>query len=320
MIREETTRNFRWRGHASSEGGPLLVADLDAYLAWRGGDEVWDDSATFRVHYYGPLVAKLPPLFQPRGADQWHQYQCVTGIDAARTLVRDLRAAAGRLEPDLVMREQKAMTPAQLRTMAAGEVEEWLVAWRDHMEQGADFYVGNERVLHVDAKPDTDYARACEALEGDAAMVTFGPGGSSQGLVWEIEGAGTADIAQGRDSFLLMRSWVDSEGKFQGAARDCALRSTADEQEVATVTFPSGRVAVVWAPVSSSDVTASRSGPIAVPLREAPDTVEPVQLDQPGIVGVGLLLHVTPGTYRVMCGTHEDEEWDCRWARFIGAL
>jgi hypothetical protein len=319
MTREETTRDYGWCGHASSEGGPLLVADLDAYVAWRGSDELWDDSATFRVHYYGPLVAKLPPLFQPRGADQWHQYQCVAGIDAARTYVRDLRAAAEQLEPELAMREQKTMTPAQLRTMAAGKLDDWLVAWRDHMEQGADFYAGNERVLHVDAKPDTDYARACEALKGDAAVVTFEPGGSSRGLVWELEGAGTADIAQGRASFLVMRSWLDSEGKFEDAARDCALRSTDEEQEIAAVTFPSGRVAIVWAPVSSSDVTATTSTSVAVPLREVANTSEAVQLNQPGIVGVGLLLHVTPGTYRVTCGTHEDDEWSCRWARFVAA-
>jgi hypothetical protein len=317
MTRGERKRDYWWCGHASSEGGPFLVADLDAYVAWHGGEELWDDAATFRVHYYGPVVARLPPLFQPRGANQWHQYKCVAGIEAARTYVRDLRAAAERLEPSLAMREQKTMTPEQVRTMTAGHLEEWLGAWRDHTERGADFYSANERMLHVEAKPDTDYARACEALEGDAAVVTFGPGGSSHGLVWELEGAGTADVAQGSDSFLLMRSWVDGDGKFENAARDCALRSTDQEQEVATAAFPSGRVAIVWAPVASSDITARTATSAAVPLTESSDMSPPLQLNQPGINGVGLLLRVTPGTYRVLCGAHEDDEWACRWARFV---
>jgi hypothetical protein len=288
-------------------------------MAWRGSDEIWDDAATFRVHYYGPLVAKLPSSFQPRGASEWHQHRCVAGIEAARTYVRELRAAAERLEPALTMREQKTMTPEQIRTMAAGKVEDWLVAWRDHMEHGVDFYAGKERVLHVDAAPDSDYARACEALEEDAAVVTFGPGGSCRGLVWELEGAGTADIAQGRDGFLLMRSRIDEEGKFESTARDWALRSTDEEEEVAAASFPSGCVAVVWAPVAASDVTAKTSASVAIPLREAAHLQPPLQLAQPGIAGVGLLLRVTPGTYRVMCGAHEDDEWSCRWARFVAA-
>ncbi len=314
MTQEETGRAYRWRGDASSEGGPLLIADLEAYLAWRGGDELWDDAATFRVHYYGPLVARLPPLFQPRGAAEWHQHQCVAGIEAARTYVRDLRAAAAQLEPGLAMREQRAMTTAQLMTKAASKLEDWLVAWRDHKEQGADFYAGKDRVLHVDVKPDTDYARACEGL-GDVAVATFGPGGSCRGLVWQLEGPGTAYIAQGPGSFLLMRSWLDDDGKFEGAARDWALSAT-DEEEVAALTIPSGRVAIVWAPVSAFDVTVGASSD-AVPLREAAATSEAVQLDQPGLDGIGWLLRVTPGTYRVTCGSHKDDPWRCRWARFV---
>jgi hypothetical protein len=212
---------YIWYGHASSEGGPVLIADLREYPAWGGAEERWTDDAAYRVHFYGPLVAKLPSRLQPSGEGQWHHDAVVQGAHAARDYADALCAAAETLEPTLVARRQERMDPATLMSKAGAALgaaadspamQAWLSSWRDHMEAGTDYYAGDERVLHIDAKPDTDYARACEALEGDSAIVRYGPSGASRGVVWELEGPGIARVAIGRDGFLLMRSWLDEDG------------------------------------------------------------------------------------------------------------
>jgi hypothetical protein len=73
-------------------------------------------------------------------------------------------------------------------------------------------------------------------------------------------------------------------------------------------------VAIVWAPIAPSDVAESTD--LRAVLRAAADLHPPVQLNQRGMLGIGTLVRVAPGTYRVACGAHEEEDWSCRWARF----
>ncbi|HEY3495673.1 MAG TPA: hypothetical protein VGK73_13340 [Polyangiaceae bacterium] len=201
------TRNYVWSGRASSEGGPILVADADAYGHWSGAKATWSNDGPYRVHYYGPLVERLPAKLQPSGADEWHQYAVCSGIEAARAYVAELRAEAQRLEPKLAAREQSAMSTdeiaAKARAASTSEsaMNDWLTSWRDHMEQGVDLLLGDERLLHVDASPETDYAKACEALTGDVAFVKVG---QASGVVWETAGPGTADIGREKDGFVLL--------------------------------------------------------------------------------------------------------------------
>src|SRR4026209_1410740 len=132
------TRRYLWSGHASSEGGPVIVADVDGYVAWRGAHEDWSDDATYRVHYYGPLIAKLAAQFQPSGSEEWHQYKVVTTSAAAHAFIKELRAEAEGLAPNLTIREQKQMEIAELLAKAraegggGGSIKDWLAAWRDH--------------------------------------------------------------------------------------------------------------------------------------------------------------------------------------------
>ena len=293
----------------------MLVADLDAYPHWRGGEERWTEDAAYRVHYYGPLIAKLPARFQPSGAGRWHQYYVAPTSAAAKAFIDELRAEAERLAPGLTKREQKQMAMGQLLAKAReaadpAKLDNWLSAWRDHIEGGADFYAGDERVLHIDAKPDTDYARACENLD-DVASV---PLGDVTGLVWSLQGPGTARVGCGKDGFVLLRTWLDDEGRRERDARKLVYETT-DEADAGTIAFASGRVAIVWAPVAAADLVALGAN-VAASLRAAADLNPPVQLNLRAILGVGTLVRVPPGDYRATYGAHKADDWSCRWLRF----
>ena len=309
--------HYMWYGHASSEGGPVIVADVESYAAWGGAEEDWSEDAVYRVHWYGPLIARLPPRFQPSGAGQWHQYHCVKTVDAARAYVRELRAAAEQLEPALTMREQKRMSVAALLRKVRGAsaaMQDWLDSWRDHIEGGADFHAGGQRVLHVDAKPDTDYARACEALAGEAALVRFGEVDRCEAVVWDLEGPGIADVALSQEGFLLMRSWVDAP-EHEREARKHAVAGT-EEASAGGITFASGRVVIAWAPVAPRDLVSDADVDLRAALRAAAELNPPVQLNQKGILGVGTAIRIAPGAYAVTTGAHKADGWSCRWARF----
>lgn len=317
-------RRYVWGGSASGEGGPILIADLEDYLFWGGAEQRWDEGSVYLLHSYGPLVRRLPPRFQPQGPEEWHQNARIPTLTAAKARLRELIDAVMALEPTARLRDQIAMSPEELlsKSRAAFEApvaadaparQEWLRAWRDHLEQGIDFSVGGERIFHVDLKPDNYYARGCDALNGAAARISFGA--ASQGVLWDMEGGGVTDVALAEDraGFLLLRTWVNEE-KDQATARDF-VEKTPPEEHTVEAAFGSGSVVVVWSPVQPTDhVEGQDPGPC---LRAAARNASSVRLDQPGMSGVGTLFNVRPGDYRVFCGRHEAEEWMCRWARFV---
>ncbi len=316
MEKQKPGRSYTWYGHASSEGGPVLVAGVGSYGAWRGADADWDEDATYRVQYYGSLVQALDESLRPNG-DEVHQEAVVIGAVAARSYVEKLRAETTRLAPAATAHEQQALTAKDTGEKARGDIDAWLPAWRDHMEQGTDFVVAGQVVLHVDVKPYTDYARAC-AVRGDAGVVSFGPDDAYRALSWDLEGPGTADVARASDGrgFLLL-SVVSDEGDEEQserlARRHASEAARSEENDVGELTFDDGLVAVVWAPVSAMQLGVS--GDVVPSLRAAAQLNPPVQLNQRHILGVGTLVRVEPGVYRAYCGDHEAESWSCRWLR-----
>jgi hypothetical protein len=311
---------FVFGGHVSSEGGPVLIADVEDYASWGGADEAWGDHTTFRVHYYGPLVAKLPPEHLPAGPDEWHQNALVPGAEAAKRRVEELEAIVVSLAPGATRREQRPMGAAELLAKARAAMsakpnamEEWLTAWRDHIEHGLDWEVAGERVFHVDVAPNTDYARACDALEGDVALVTIG--GDRRGLVWDLEGSGTARVARRTDDrgLLLLRTWVD-EDDHERAARAHAVKGE-NEEAAGAITLRTGRTIIAWAPVHPQNLVAAGADPLGS-LAAAAELNPPVQLNQPDMLGVGTLARLVPGRYRAFTGAYDEEEgWSCRWLR-----
>ncbi|WP_405605288.1 hypothetical protein OG741_37375 [Streptomyces sp. NBC_01410] len=195
-----------------------------------------------------------------------------------------------------------------------------------------------------------DYSRAWSALHPsdddlEAAFVRFGDHEEHAGLIWEMDGEGSAEIAYARrqngpadndDAFLLMRSWTP-RNRTDAPRRRAAGASVAEEEEVGELELRSGRVVVVWAAVGANE-----TGSFATPQERAASLSAlarlnpPVQLNLDHILGLGTVLWVKPGTYRVTCGWHEgtrgrymseeemygppqsyaDDDWSCRWVRF----
>ncbi|GIE76781.1 hypothetical protein Aph02nite_27310 [Actinoplanes philippinensis] len=173
--------------------------------------------------------------------------------------------------------------------------------------------------------PACDLARAEAVLyadddEAEAGLLPFGPSGRHTGLIWEMEGGGVAEIATaGGASLLIMRSWVDRD---DDGPRDHVTGAAARDQErplPGDLDLPSGRVAVVWAAAPAAEVAAP-------PADAALDP--PVRLSLPGILGVGAMLALRPGRYRVSHGSHDgaagrfapagrpgDGDRSCRWVR-----
>ncbi|MFI1168620.1 hypothetical protein ACH4UM_34910 [Streptomyces sp. NPDC020801] len=192
--------------------------------------------------------------------------------------------------------------------------------------------------------PACDYARAWSAVhpcddddELEAAFVRFGDRREHGGLIWEMDGEGSAEIAlAGDDGFLLMRSWVPRD-RTNAPHRRAAGASAAEEEEVGVLELRSGQVVVVWAAVGANEIGSfvtpqENDSSLSALTRLNP----PVQLNLDHRLGVGTVLWVKPGTYRVTCGWHEgtrgrympeeewygspqpsaDDDWSCRWVRF----
>ncbi|MET8830125.1 hypothetical protein ABZX40_32500 [Streptomyces sp. NPDC004610] len=204
-----------------------------------------------------------------------------------------------------------------------------------------------------DLDPACDYARAWSAVHPDdddleAAFVAFGDNGAHRGLVWEMDGEGTAEIARtavrrrsgpgdGDDGFLIARSWIP-RGSTPAPRRRAAGASPAEERETGELRLRGGRVVVAWAGLNADETGAyadarERAESIAALARLNP----PVALNTDDQVGLGTILRVRPGTYRVTYGWHEgtrgrympseesqgpvrrqykDDDWSCRWVRF----
>lgn len=176
--------------------------------------------------------------------------------------------------------------------------------------------------------PACDLHRATNVLhpsddeELEAGAVRFGPHERHTGLVWQMDGAGTAEVATAGDTgVLVMRSWVRNTDAPHRYTTGPAAPSR--ERPAGGLDLPSGRLAVVWAPVAAADVTGLDSPTV------------PARLDVDHLVGIGTLLRVRPGRYLVRHGSLEgtrgryapaeehhgppvpagDADWSCRWLR-----
>lgn len=175
--------------------------------------------------------------------------------------------------------------------------------------------------------PACDLARANAVLypsdddEFDAGLVRFGDNDEHTGLVWEMDGPGTAEVAASGDSLLVMRSWVRNTDAPRRFAAGPAARTA--ETSVADLVLTSGHVVVVWAPAGAAHV--------------GPFTTASTSLDLDHMRGVGALTQLRPGRYEVACGSHtgargryapeaeqygppvvgNDDDWSCRWIHVV---
>ncbi len=314
---------LRWVTKVSCEGGPLLAADLGDFLRWRGESE---DAQSRIVKYYGKLVERLPPWLTPRGTSSWHQFLEVPTTADADRFVGQLRGAIAKLEPNFVERVQKALSESEILakareamdTKGAG-MKAWLAAWRQTVEQGTDFLVGAERVLHVHVDPASDYDRASEPLaepsSGGACLASWSEG--ARGLLWDLESEGVAEVAIDRAAreVVLLRAWADS------AAEIAALRrkaGTPDPQNagVGEISIPSGILVIAWAPMWLGSLEGINGEPAAW-LRAAASKTKPVLLQAEGFDDIGTVLSVAPGRYAIERGAHDAGTYSGRWCRLV---
>ncbi|MFF6973970.1 MULTISPECIES: hypothetical protein [Streptomyces] len=187
--------------------------------------------------------------------------------------------------------------------------------------------------------PACDYGRALSAVDDEeTGFIRFGDRGEHKGLLWDMEGEGTAEVALSADGFLLLRSWLP-QGGTAAPRRRAAGASPAEETEVGDLELPGGRVVVAWAAAGSreNDIGSfADPGERAAALRALARLHPPVPLHLDHVLHVGALLSTEPGIYRVSSGWHEgtrgrsmpaeerhgppraagDDDWSCLWVRF----
>ncbi|WP_051799562.1 hypothetical protein [Catenuloplanes japonicus] len=182
----------------------------------------------------------------------------------------------------------------------------------------------------LELEPGCDLARAQAALfpdddELDAAVVPFGDGRT--GIVWNMDGEGTADVGTTEDGFVIARSWSGRTGHRDHVASEHAA---AEEQHVLNVTTGDGDLVVVWAPVPVGEVGDFRTPERARAALHALAALHPpVSLHLEHLLGVGTVLRTTPGSYAVTVGWHKGvdgryanpddtgpRDHDCCWIRF----
>ncbi|EDY52412.1 hypothetical protein [Streptomyces clavuligerus] len=186
-------------------------------------------------------------------------------------------------------------------------------------------------------QPGRDFARAMAAVDDlEAAFVRFGDGEEHTGFLWETEGEGTAEVALADDGLLLLRSPVPP-GRAELPRRHAAGASAAEEREwggsspsTAAMSWSPGRR---WARTRTTWLV--RDSPGASRGAARPHPAEPAGPAPSGpCLGVGTVLPLGPGTYRVTGGWHRaprvpsasgegargssssDGGWNCSWVRF----
>jgi hypothetical protein len=105
------------------------------------------------------------------------------------------------------------------------------------------------------AESSTDYTRLCEAL--DRAGPTWGLTwrlGDCDTVVWEAEGAGTADVLRtSPSSLLLVRGWFD--GDWEAATLAAANVQRGKEDLLGEIEIRCGVLAALWTPEDGTCVT-----------------------------------------------------------------
>ena len=99
---------------------------------------------------------------------------------------------------------------------------------------------------------NSDYDRACQVFIDDSSiqghMVSIR---QKQGLVWEIGGAGTADVFLDRsDHLIVVRAWLDDPADEMSTLFTLAALPRTEVISLGSLEITSGVLAILWAPES----------------------------------------------------------------------
>jgi hypothetical protein len=131
-----------------------------------------------------------------------------------------------------------------------------------------------------------DYQRVCDWLDEHPDQPGYQADiGPSSGLVWELGGAGTADVFRQSDSrVVLSRPWLKENN--EDLAMEAAAAASTSKAPFGTLIVETGTVLIFWSPERGSGVEFDR---------DAVADGEPLVVA--GMDGAGLAINLPPGRY-----------------------
>jgi hypothetical protein len=272
------TSKAAWETEIVCEGGPLIVANLDDFRAWRGA-EPFDPSQATELHHWGQFTADLPAAWRPNGP-AGHQY--IADADPAQRR-EDLA--------ELVL----ARWPCS--TVVRGDGQ-----WRITRPDG--------KFMHLALAPDSEYDRATRGFQHEG-LHAFAQGASAYfcdvepGMVGvRVEAGRTrlviAQVVFSEDDAGTARAYAHAYARGSGRVMDTGqgLRYRVTQ----------GPVVAAWSPYGAQDL----DQPIDA-LHPAAGAIDR-QLDF-AIQASGALVRLEPGWYTSSLYYHEhpDEDWGVAW-------
>jgi len=275
------TLDFAWQAEFGCEGGPVIVANLDDFLAWRGAEPLPPSQAT-ELHLWGQFTAELPDAWRPNGSSG-HQY------------IADANPAQRR----------EALVDLVLARWPGSTIERGVGQWRITRPDG--------KLMRIALAPDSEYDRAIRGFEREG-LHTFGQGAIA--YLWDAR-PGMVGIRVGLARTSLVLAQVEFAEDDAGAARayahayahGCGKASvTPGSEKGMRYRITQGQVVAAWSPNGAQHLEA----PIG-PADAATGTADRV-LDF-AIEASGALTFLEPGWYASSVHYHEDanEDWGVSW-------
>jgi hypothetical protein len=264
-----------WFGEIGCEGGPVIVANLEDFLQWRGSEPFSPSSAT-ELHYWSSFTAELPQQWQPNGPSG-HQYLlCANPIRARESLISLL-----------------------IERWPGTKVDRGNSTWQAVRPDG--------RVLNVALSPDSEYDRAVRDLGTDGVHI-YSRGAS--GYLWSAgPGMVRIDIDETRRCLLLSQVEYAADEADAQVAYAHALSAPYDHvQPSQQYKITEGPIVVAWAPNSARDWSTSRSS--IETTCALPGKLLDLSTD-----GSGALLLLEPGVYQSTLHYHEEGSWAVSWCQ-----
>jgi hypothetical protein len=270
-----TTNRPAWFDEIGCEGGPVIVANLDDFLEWRGSEPLNPSSAT-ELHYWSPFTAELPQQWQPNGPSG-HQY--LPCADPVQT--------------------RESLTALLTERWPGTKVDRSNSTWRAVRPDG--------RVLNAALSPDSEYDRAIRDLGADG-IHTYSRGASA--YLWSTcPGMVRIDIDETRRYMLLSQvEYADDETDAQVAYTHALSAPHGHVQPSQQYQITEGPIVVAWAPNSARDWSTSRSSMETT-------CALPGKLLDLSTDGSGALLWLEPGVYQSTLQYHEEGSWAVSWCR-----
>lgn len=264
-----------WFDEIGCEGGPVIVADLDDFLQWRGS-EPFDSSSATELPYWSPFTAELPQQWQPNGPSG-HQYlTCANPVQTRESLMA-------------LLTERWPGTKVDCSDST----------WRAIRPDGS--------ILNAALSPDSEYDRAIRDLGPDGVHIY---GRNASGYLWSVQpGVVRIDIDETRCYLVLSQvEYADDDTEAQVAYTHALSAPHNHVQPSQQYQITEGPIVVAWSPNSARDWATSRNSMDTT-------SALPGKLINLSTDGSGALLWLESGVYQSTLQYHEEGSWAVSWCR-----